>query len=62
MIFHLIVYIATRCMYDAVRQDFALSASFVLECFNGSEMTTREGNELASCTEGKFCCGGHKRS
>ena len=53
MIFHLIVYIVTRCMYDAVRQDFALSASFVLECFNGSEMTTREGNELASCTEGK---------
>ena len=33
-------------MYDAVRRDFALSASFVLECFDGSEMTTREGNEL----------------
>ena len=33
-------------MYDAVRGDFALSASFVLECFDGSEVTTREGNEL----------------
>ena len=33
--------------YDAVRRDFALSASFVLECFDGSEVTTREieGNE-----------------
>ena len=27
-------------------RDFALSASFVLECFDGSEVTTREGNEL----------------
>ena len=44
--FHLIVYIVTRYMYDAVRQDFALSASFVLERFDGSELTTREGNEL----------------
>ena len=44
--FHLIVYIVTRYMYDAVRRDFALSASFVLECFDGSEVTTREGNEL----------------
>ena len=35
-----------RYMYDAVRRDFALSASFVLECFDGSEVTTREGNEL----------------
>ena len=33
-------------MYDAVRRDFALSARFVLECFDGSEVTTREGNEL----------------
>ena len=33
-------------MYDAVRRDFALSTSFVLECFDGSELTTREGNEL----------------
>ena len=33
-------------MYDALRRDFALSASFVLECFDGSEVTTREGNEL----------------
>ena len=41
-----IVYIVTRCMYDAVRIDFALSASFVLDCFDGSEVTTREGNEL----------------
>ena len=62
VIFHRIVYIETRCMYEAVRRDFALSASFVLECFDGSEMTTREGNELASCTEGKLCCGGNKRS
>ena len=44
--FHLIVYIETRYMYDTVRRDFALSASFVLECFDGSEVTTREGNEL----------------
>ena len=29
-----------------MRPDFALSASFVLECFDGSEVTTREGNEL----------------
>ena len=33
-------------IYDAVRRDFVLSASFVLECFDGSEVTTREGNEL----------------
>ena len=38
--------IVTRYMYDALRRDFALSASFVLECFDGSEVTTREGNEL----------------
>ena len=44
--FHLIVYIVTRYMYDAVRRDFALSASFVLVCFDGSEVTTRQGNEL----------------
>ena len=42
----LIVYIVTRYMYDVMRRDFALSASFVLECFDGSEGTTREGNEL----------------
>ena len=35
--------IVTRYMYDAARRDFALSATFVLECFDGSEMTTREG-------------------
>ena len=29
-----------------MRRDFALSASFVLECFDGSEVTTREANEL----------------
>ena len=40
------MYIVTRYMYDAVRRDFALSASFVLESFDGSEVTTREGNEL----------------
>ena len=28
-----------------MRRDFALSASFVLECFDGSEVTTRKGNE-----------------
>ena len=33
-------------IHDAVRRDFVLSASFVLECFDGSEVTTREGNEL----------------
>ena len=42
--FHM--YVVTRYMYDAQRRDFALSASFVLECFDGSEVTTREGNEL----------------
>ena len=47
--FHLIVYIVMRYMYDTVRRDFALSASFVLECFDGSEVTTREGNELENC-------------
>ena len=40
------MYIVTRYMYDAVRRDFVLSASFVLERFDGSEVTTREGNEL----------------
>ena len=49
--FHLIVYIVARYMYDAVCWDFALSASFVLECFDGSEVTTREGNELVVQTE-----------
>ena len=44
--FHLIVYIVTRYMYDAVRRDFALSASFVSECSDDSELTTREGNDL----------------
>ena len=36
-------HIVTWYMHDAVRRDFALSASFVLECFHGSEVTTREG-------------------
>ena len=27
------------------RWDVALSASFVLECFDGNEVTTRKGNE-----------------
>ena len=35
--FHLIVYVVTRYMYDAVSRDFALSASSLLECFDGSE-------------------------
>ena len=43
--FHLIVYIVTRDMYDDLRRDFVLSASFVSECFDGSEVTTRECNE-----------------
>ena len=42
----LVIYTVTRYMYDAVRRYFALSARFVLECFDGSEVTTREGNEL----------------
>ena len=46
MFFYLIVYIVTRHMYNAVPRDFALSASFVFDCFHGSEVTTREGNEL----------------
>ena len=51
VIFHLIVYIVTRYTYDVVRRDFALSASFVLECFDGSEIKTREGNELVARKE-----------
>ena len=42
----LIVHVVTQYMYDAVRRDFALSATFVLECFDGCEVTTREGIEL----------------
>ena len=38
-------------IYDAVRRGFALSASFVLEWFDGSEVTTREGNELVVLKE-----------
>ena len=34
-----------------MRRDFALSASFVLECFDGSEVTIREGNELVAQEE-----------
>ena len=45
--FHVIVYIVTRYVYDAGRRDVAASASFVLECFDGSEVTTRKGNEPA---------------
>ena len=35
-----VVFYVTRYMYDARRQDFTLSASFVseLECFDGSEV------------------------
>ena len=44
--FHVIVYIVTRYIYDGVCCDFALSASFVLECFDGSEVATRNSNEL----------------
>ena len=40
------MYIVKRYMYYAVGRDFALSVSFVLECFDGSEVTTREGSEL----------------
>ena len=41
-----LVFYVTRYMYDARRQDFALSASFVseLECFDGSEVTGK-GND-----------------
>ena len=46
VLFHLTVYVVTRYMYDAVRRYFALSAGFVLECFDGSEVTRREVNEL----------------
>ena len=46
VLFHLILYIANRYMYDAGCPDFAVSASFVLECFDGSEVTTRKGNEV----------------
>ena len=35
------VYVVTRYIDDAVRMDFASSTSFVLECFDGSEVTTR---------------------
>ena len=42
-------------MYDAVRRDFALSASFVLECFDGSEVTTRESNELVHNVQEENC-------
>ena len=34
-----------------VDRDFALSARFMLECFDGSEVTTREGNELVAQKE-----------
>ena len=44
----------TRYMYDALRRDLALSANFVLECFDGSEVTTREGNELVLQKENCF--------
>ena len=45
--FHLIVYIVTRYMYDAVRRSgFCIISTFYVECFDGSEVTTREGNEL----------------
>ena len=38
-----VVFYVTRYMYDARRQDFALSASFVseLKCFDGSEVTAK---------------------
>ena len=45
-VFHVIVYIVMRYMYDARRRDFALSASFALRVsFDVSEVTTRKGNE-----------------
>ena len=54
-----VVFYVTRHMYDARRQDFALSASFgsELKCFDGSEVTGK-----GSCTEAKLCCRGNKRS
>ena len=45
------MYIVKRYIYDAVRQDFALSASFVLEYFDGSEVMTINSNELVVLKE-----------
>ena len=45
--FHLIVHVVTRCMYDAVRRDFALSTSFVLEC----------SSQIPDYPERLFICG-----
>ena len=45
--FHLIVYVVTRYMYDAVREILHYQQyKFRVECFDGSEVTAREGNEL----------------
>ena len=57
--FRVIVYnVMTRYMYDAGRRDVALIASFVLECFDSSEVTTRKGNEPVvqkeNCVGGNF--------
>ena len=54
MFFHLIVYVVTRYMYDAVRRDFCIISKFCVECFDGSEVTTREGNELLVQKENCF--------
>ena len=45
--FHLIVYVVTRYMYGAMRRDFALSASFVLEC----------SSQIPDYPETLFICG-----
>ena len=42
-------------MYDARRQDFALSAKMFFECFDCSEVTTRKGNE--SIVQKENCLG-----
>ena len=41
-----VVFYVTRYMYDARRQDFALSGSFIseLECFDGTDVTGK-GND-----------------
>ena len=39
---------SSNCVYcDAVHGDFALSASFVLECFDGSEVMTNYCNSVS---------------
>ena len=41
-------------MYNARRRDFALSASFVFDCFDCSEVTTKKGNKSVVQNENCF--------